>query len=328
MKKVLLIRFSSIGDIVLTTPIVRALKKRGNYRLHILTRKVYVPIFEANPYVDEVHFFEKKISEIIPALKIKNFDFVVDLQKNLRSFMVKRALSCPSISFPKLNKEKWLLVNFKINRLPDLHIVDRYFETVKLLGIDNDQAGLDFFIPDEEHIDPAKLDENFSKKYIGFVIGGKHTTKIFPAEKVASVLSKLPHPAVLLGGTEDWQKGEEIIALSNNKLIYNACGKLSLFGSASLVKQANLIISNDTGLMHIAAAFQKPVISLWGNTVVAFGMYPYEPQHPQNVVISEVKELKCRPCSKLGYKKCPKKHFKCMMEQDVDFIVQKALRFI
>jgi ADP-heptose:LPS heptosyltransferase len=73
-----------------------------------------------------------------------------------------------------------------------------------------------------------------------------------------------------------------------------------------------LIVTNDTGLMHIASAFHKPIISLWGNTVPEFGMYPYMPGRPQGYDVMEVKKLPCRPCSKIGYEKCPKGHFKCM----------------
>jgi ADP-heptose:LPS heptosyltransferase len=328
LKKILLIRFSSIGDIVLTTPVIRALKSQLKCELHVLTKKQYAGIYRTNPFVDKVHFFEKELSEVLSELKTRQFDFVVDLQKNLRSLKIKRTLKRPSASFPKLNTQKWLLVNLKINKLPDVHIVDRYFEAVKTLGIVNDNKGLDFFIPDEAHIKPIEIDQRFGKTYIAFAIGGQHFTKMMPAEKVASIISKLDYPVVLLGGKEDVLKGEEIKEVSENKVVLNAAGKLSLDQSASMIRQAAVVLTNDTGLMHIAAAFNKPIVSLWGNTVPQFGMYPYLPDAKSRSFIAEVSGLKCRPCGKLGFKKCPKGHFKCMLEQDEELIVQKTIGFL
>ncbi|MBN2615989.1 MAG: glycosyltransferase family 9 protein [Bacteroidales bacterium] len=326
MKKILLIRFSSIGDIVLVSPVIRALKTQLDCELHILTKKKSHQLYDHNPYVDHIHIIEKSASEIIPELKKERYDFVVDLQKNLRSLRVKRGLKAPYASFPKLNVKKWLLVQWKMNVLPEVHIVDRYFDAVKSLGIHNDGQGLDYFIPEEDFVDLNEFPPLKAKAYVGFVIGGQHKTKMLPPEKAARIISRLPWPVVLLGGPEDKENGEQIRNLSDHHHVFNSCGQFSLHQSASLVKQAGLIISNDTGLMHIAAAFQKPVISLWGNTVPELGMTPYEPQTPERVVISEVKGLSCRPCSKIGYDKCPKGHFKCMMNQDEEFIVKEAKR--
>lgn len=328
LKKILLIRFSSIGDIILTTPIVRALKEQLKCELHVLTKKQYEGIFKKNPRVDVVHSFEKSLEEILSKLKNENFDFVVDLQKNIRSKRVIRAIKKPWASFPKLNIEKWLLVNFKINKLPKKHIVDRYFDAVKSLDVTNDGLGLEYYLPKNETVNPISIDEILKNGFITWVIGGQHFTKIMPTEKVASIISELKLPVVLLGGSEDSSRGEEIVKLSDNNSVFNACGQFSLNGSASLVEQAKLVITNDTGLMHIAAAFKKPVISLWGNTIPEFGMYPYLPSEENTSVISEVKNLSCRPCSKLGHKKCPKKHFKCMLEQNEALILKSAEELI
>ena len=321
MKKLLLIRFSSIGDIVLTTPIIRAIKQQTNFELHILTKQSYKGIYEANPHVDKVHFFSKSTNECLGNLKIENFDFIIDLQKNIRSHKLKKKLKIPSFSFPKLNIEKWILVNFKINRLPKIHIVDRYFEAVSTLGIKNDNQGLEYYIPAKDEIAPESIDSRLKQSYIGMVIGGQHETKILPSEKAAAIISKLKKPVVLLGGPDDRKRGEEIIKLAPNSDIINTCGELNINQSASLVNSSDVIITNDTGLMHIAAAFKKPIVSIWGNTVPDFGMYPYLPEDQNKYVTSEVKGLKCRPCSKIGFKKCPKKHFSCMMDQSVNGIV-------
>jgi len=322
VKKILLIRFSSIGDIVLTTPVIRAIKKQLKCELHALTKKQNENLFLNNPYVDKIFTFQKSEKEVIPLLKKEEYDFVVDLQKNIRSYRVRKALNKAFGTFPKLNIEKWLFVNFKINKLPDVHIVDRYFEAVKNLDVKNDFNGLDYFIPAKDDVKLETIDKSLLNGYIAFVIGGQHYTKILPPEKISEIIIKTELPVVLLGGKEDFERGEEVKKLSPEKKVINTCGKYNLNQSASLVKKSKIVISNDTGLMHIAAAFKKPVISVWGNTVPEFGMYPYLPGEEDKVFISEVKGLKCRPCSKIGHNKCPKGHFKCMMNQDTEKIVE------
>jgi heptosyltransferase-2 len=153
------------------------------------------------------------------------------------------------------------------------------------------------------------LPEPFRSGYIGMVIGAKHATKRMPVEKIISLINKIRLPIVILGGKDDLAESE-IIEKATGNLCFNACGKYNLGQSASLVEQAQLIITHDTGLMHIAAAFKKKIISIWGNTIPEFGMYPYLP-HPDSQIF-EAKGLKCRPCSKIGYAKCPKGHFNCM----------------
>jgi ADP-heptose:LPS heptosyltransferase len=328
LKKILLIRFSSIGDIVLTSPVIRALKQQLGCELHVLTKEKFSAITENNPFVDKVHKFQTKTAEISSTLKAEKFDFVVDLQKNGRSIKLRKSLALPSSSFPKLNIEKWMLVNLKVNRLPKVHIVDRYFEAVKQLGVKNDGKGLDFFIPKADELIPPEIHPDLKNGYIGIVIGGMHHTKVFPREKVCEVITKLELPVVLLGGKEDEANGTFIVENSPGNLVVNACGAYTLNQSASLVRQAGLIITNDTGLMHIAAAFKKPIISIWGNTVPDFGMYPYLPGNENLSVLAEVENLGCRPCSKLGFKKCPKKHFRCMLDQDVNLIAAKAKKLL
>lgn len=324
MNKVLLIRFSSIGDIVLTTPVIRSLKKQTSCQLHVLTKARYAGILLSNPYVDKTHLYNDNLPEITDQLKLEQYDFVVDLQKNLRSYKIRKSLKIPSSTFPKVNIQKWLLVHFKLNHLPEAHVVDRYFEAVGKLNVVNDRQGLDYFIPLEDEVDLRSVNPVLTKGFIGFVIGGRHNTKILPVAKIIPLVNELPLPVVLLGGRVDKERGKQIVEAASRKHVFNGCGEFNLNQSASLVKQSRLIITNDTGLMHIAAAFRKPVISIWGNTVPDFGMYPYLPDGDSGSYIAQVQGLKCRPCSKLGYKKCPKNHFKCMLDQDESRILQKA----
>ena len=320
MKKILLIRFSSIGDIVLTTPVIRTLKTQLNCELHVLTKEKYSTILSNNPNIDAVYTLRKSIKEVIPFLKVEKFDLIIDLQKNRRSYQLRKALNKPVSSFPKLNIQKWLMVNLKINRLPDVHIVDRYFKAVEHLNVINDGKGLDYFIPEDAIVEVKKINLDLSNGYIAIAIGGQHFTKMLPAEKLISIISKINYPVVLLGDRQDRNRGDEIIKQLQKPDVFNTCGNYNLDQSASLIQQSAAVISNDTGLMHIAAALQKPIVSIWGNTIPKFGMYPYFPSGNTTSVFSEVNDLKCRPCSKLGYKKCPKKHFNCMMLQDEAFI--------
>lgn len=313
---------------MLTSPVIRALKQQLKCELHILTKAKFSSISENNPFIDKVYQFHEKVNEILPALKSENYDFIVDLQKNARSIKLRKILGKPGSSFPKLNLEKWLLVNFKINRLPEKHIVDRYFEAVNALNVRNDGKGLDFFIPENENLNPIDIHEKLASGYIGFVIGGMHNTKMFPPEKVIEVINKLKLPVILLGGANDHKNGEIITKSIKDHLTINTCGQYNLNQSASLVKQATLIITNDTGLMHIAAAFRKPIISIWGNTIPEFGMYPYLPGNENSTYRAEIENLKCRPCSKIGFKECPKRHFKCMMDQDSNRIAEQANKLI
>jgi ADP-heptose:LPS heptosyltransferase len=321
VKKILIIRFSSIGDIVLTSPVVRCVKQQLDCQLHFLAKKSFFPVLKSNPYIDKIHLLDGDFNELATELKKEKFDFIIDLHNNLRTKRIKWKLGIPSSAFPKLNLEKWLLVNFKINRMPEVHIVDRYFRAAEQLGVKNDMKGLDYFIPEEDEINLTALPESHRNGYIGFVIGGQHSTKKLPDEKIVSICSKLNMPIVLLGGKEDIPSGEKIASFTGREKVFNACGKFSLNQSASLVKQAAKIITHDTGLMHIAAAFKKDIVSVWGNTVPEFGMYPYLPG--ENSHIAEVRGLPCHPCSKIGYDKCPKKHFYCMKLIDEQEIVEK-----
>lgn len=280
----------------------------------------------SNPWVDCVHLFNKDDKIIIQNLKAQNFDFIIDLQKNIRSKRILSALKVPNFSFPKLNILKWILVNFKINWLPDLSIVDRYFQAVRKLKVENDHQGLSFFIPESARLKTEDLPLGHSAGFVACVIGGSFYTKRFPVEKWKVFCDLASYPIVLLGGKEDEGNGVEIAA-SNPGKIYNACGKFNLLESADIIRKAKVVVTNDTGLMHIAAAFQKPIVSLWGNTTPEMGMYPYYGQNnvKKNLsiisTILEVKELNCRPCSKIGFEECPMGHFNCMRNIEEEKIV-------
>lgn len=319
MVKFLVIRFSSIGDIVLTTPLLRCLKQQvEGAEVHFLVKPAFSEILAANPYVSKIHILSNIQNETVASLKREEFDYVLDLQNNVRSGNIKRSLKKMYFTVDKLNLKKWLLVNLKIDRLPDLHIVDRYMNTGKLFDLKNDNSGLDYFIKREDEVDVSSFPPIFQTSYIAMVIGAMHITKKMPVPKLIELASMLEYPIILIGGKEDRPAGEEIVKALAQKNILNACGQYSINTSASIIKNSRSVLTHDTGMMHIAAAFKKRIVTIWGNTIPKFGMSPYQ-SNPASVNM-EVLGLKCRPCSKLGKKSCPKKHFKCMMDQDISMI--------
>jgi ADP-heptose:LPS heptosyltransferase len=321
--KFLVIRFSSIGDIVLTSPVVRMLKQQvENAEVHFVTKEKHACIVQSNPYIDKVHVLENSMSNLIRKLSREKYDYIIDLHHNLRSGKIKRRLGkVQSFSFHKLNWQKWLLVQFKVNKLPPQHIVNRYLETVSVFDVKNDQQGLDYFLSDGDTFSHKELPETFRNGYLAIVIAGTYYTKKLPPEKISEICQGIDFPVILLGGKKEYEAGEFILSQSKGNVL-NYAGKINLNQSASLVRDARLVLTNDTGLMHIAAAFKKKILSFWGNTVPDFGMYPYMPGKGSEIF--EVSDLKCRPCSKLGHHKCPKKHFKCMN----DLEMKKAITWI
>ncbi len=271
-------------------------------------------MIEANPHIDKIHIFNQYDSTIQNLSKEK-FNFIVDLQNNWKSRLICWKLRIPNKAFPKLNIRKFLVVLSKIKSiLSPVHIVDRYFKAAHPLGIKNDQQGLDFFINDSKI---SCFVKNYPIPYISVVTGGSYNTKKIPLSKLREIAHRLvDKKIVLLGDENDFSIAHQLASEFQN--IENLCGKLNLHESAYMIKNSTFVITSDTGLMHIAAAFKKTIYSLWGNTIPEFGMYPYFPA--PNSKILENNTLWCRPCSKLGYQSCPLIHFKCMKNIDVSKI--------
>ena len=318
MNKFLIIRFSSIGDIVLTSPVVRSLKQAfPDAELHFLTKQSYAKLLEPNPYIDQIHAFNGDWSAMINDLKKHHFSHIFDLHRNLRSLRVKLAVRRPYSTFNKQNINKYLLTKPMLRALTGniAHVVDRYGATLHPLGIQLDQQGLDFFLPDGKEEEAKQiLQDHFqsSSPSLAVVLGATHRTKRWIPTHFQSFLNQNGQSAVLLGGPDIRHEADEIIAGLKVPFL-DAVGKYDLFTSAALMKQCQQVITHDTGLMHIAAAFQQPMITLWGNTVPEFGMTPYKATHE----IREVEGLSCRPCSKIGHGECPKGHFRCMKELEI-----------
>ena len=324
-RRILVIRFSSIGDIVLTTPVIRAIKSQlSSVELHVVTKERNAIILQNNKYIDKVHTIKSSVSEITEELRQIKFDTIIDLQKSLRSLLLCFKLRKRYHSFPKLNFRKWLLTTCNINLMPDKHLVDRYFQAVRSLNVHNDGLGLDYNLSEDDLAPIYSLFRGYESDFIAIACGSKHATKQLPSSKIIEICNKIKLPIVLLGDKDDRKKAIKIENAVGTK-VFNACGAFDLNQTAAIIARAKLIITGDTSLLHIACALQTNVIAVWGNTTPSFGFGAYKPQNSTMIVHNfEVQGLKCRPCSKLGYDKCPKGHFKCMENQDVNAIISAA----
>lgn len=327
--KILVIRFSSIGDIVLCSPVFRCLKKQiENAEIHFLTKESFKKVTQANPYIDRFFYFHKNLDDIIEQLNAENYDYVIDLHKNIRSIKIARSLKKKTFTIDKESVRKILLTKFKIDVMRGVHITQRCLETIRPLGVQDDGLGLDYFIPDTDKIRVEDLPVAHSAGFVGIVIGASYFTKKLPVYKLKELCSKINYPIILLGGKEDRAAGNQIADIDPVK-VYNACGKFNLNESADIVRQSKLIISHDTGLQYIACAFQKPVLAIWGGTSPRLDVEPYYgtsfiSKEPFLIYENIFLDLWCQPCSRYGTKTCPLGHFNCMNKQDIDLIAAKA----
>ena len=297
--KILIIRLSSIGDIVLTSPVVRALKEQTDASIYFLTKESYVHVLNNNPLIQKVF----SISEMEEVMN-KKFDLIVDLQKNLKSFFISilikdKMKNTHYISYNKENVKKWLLINFKKNFFKYDHVIDRYFSELKKINIKNDNNGVDFFIPSSINKKSFSKQLPLENNYIAWVIGGTYKQKKISKEIIIKVCSKISKPVILIGGKLEKQIGEYICQKVKKPNLYNLCGSLSLDKSAFIIKNSSIVLTNDTGMMHIASAFQKKIISFWGCTKPSLGMYPYKSNENSIEINSHISSF---PCSKLGNK--------------------------
>lgn len=308
--KILILRFSSIGDIVLTTPVVRCLKVQlPDVEIHFATKPQYAGILESNPHINKVINLQGSVYALAKTLRTEKYDAVVDLHSNLRTRLLRSLMSgVPFSVFRKQNMRKWLLVK-KFTRKPCEHVVFRYLETVKNLGVQYDGKGLDFFYKESEVTDlPAP-------PFIAYAIGGTWATKRMPENKIEELIESSQLQWVLLGDAHDAKLGDPLAARFPDK-VTNLCGKLTLEQSAQVIAKAEKVVTHDTGLMHIAAALQKHILSIWGNTTPDFGMGPFLPESAiSKPILAETTGLSCRPCSKIGFNTCPQGHFDCMQKQ-------------
>ena len=310
--RILIIRLGSASDIMLTTPIIRAINQQiEGAEIHFLVNKNNRELLASNPRIAKIHEYQETEKVLIDELKAEHFDFIVDLQHNRRTKHLCNKLGIPCSFFQTHSIKRWISVRLKINTLPRRHLVERYFETVKAIGVQNDHQGLEYPIPKEEKFDTDNLPVFFEDGYVAVVLDAERATQRIPTNKIVEITTILHKPVILIGGKEVRHIGQEIVSQLGDRA-HNTCGELSFNQSASLIQQSACVLTGDSVFMHVASALNKPVCSLWGSTVPEFGKYPYLPEQRNLFRIFEICSLKCRPCAQLGFKKCPRRHFRCM----------------
>jgi len=299
--KILVIRFSSIGDIVLTSPVYRILQEQLPHgaEVHLLTQKRFSFVQEANPFVNKIWSVAKSGMEVFNELKEENFDYIIDLQNSLRSKSIRKKLGVLSFNVNKQNFRKWIQVNLNMWKGPIQHIVDRYLETLRTFKLENDGKGLEYFIPSSTTLIQNILPEEFvHERYTVIAVGGAHEGKRWSEENWRELSEKFHDERIVwIGGKED------SIHLNHSPLHLDLIGKCTVHESGRIVEHAKAVICGDTGMMHISAAFNKDLIVLWGCTTPDLGMGVYRPRPVEGEYMHTVylqSKRKGRPCSKLG----------------------------
>jgi ADP-heptose:LPS heptosyltransferase len=325
IKKILVIRLSSIGDIILTTPLLRSMNVAWpEARIDYCTKAPYSSLLSSNPRISTIYTTEHPPSGA--------YDLVVDLQNNVRSnFIIQKLNASRTVHYRKGNWKKWMLVQCKINLYGNCRsVVDRYLDAVKELGVSGDLQGCELYPSSEELAFIVPFFKG-GQKTLALCFGAKHYTKRYPPHHFASIISLLLNEqslqVLLLGGKEDATQASEIMnALPDayRTMVVNLAGNCSLMQTAALLQHADAVLCNDTGLMHMASAFGKHLFVLFGSSSDAFGFLPYHAPYD----LFEVKGLKCRPCSHIGRDHCPKEHFRCMNDLSKSLIAGKILDYL
>lgn len=341
--KTLVIRFSSIGDIVLTAPLLRVLRARfPKSQIDFVTRREYAELVRSNQNLNRTFEFDagtgfEGLRKLKKTLKDEKYDLLVDLHDSLRSKYLRSIRGPKRVVIDKRVLERSMLVKLKKNIYRGIvPVVDRYIETLEEFGVTNDGKGLELHIPDEVLFDvsgklaPLKL--NRFERVIGLCPGARHFTKRWPADRFAHVgaafAQKMDAKVLLFGGAADEPLCKQIIWELNNEAgaerATSFAGQLGLLETAAAMQFCDLIITNDTGLMHIATAMHRNIVAIFGSTVREFGFAPND----LSAELVERSGLTCRPCSHIGLSTCPERHFRCMTEIGVDEVLLRAKKLI
>ena len=311
MKKILIIRLSSLGDIVLTQSAVKAVRDDfPDAKIHYLTKRVFSSIVEMFECVDEIHYWEEKYTLLTNLRKLK-FDLAIDLHSKLNTFLIKSFIKAKQTA--TYNKEH-LLRRQIVKKKTDITIsstVGLYFTALEKIGIKALFAEPRLF-PKKNIKLPNILENEGHKKNIGIFPGALHSTKQFPVEKLAESIDSIPAEwnckFIIFGSKAEKGLTEKLNYLTETKIV-DICGELDLQQLVTAIDNMNVVISNDSGPMHIAAALQKPQIAIFGATHPKLG---FAPLNKKAVILSA--DLKCQPCSLHGSKVCPLDHFNCMKQ--------------
>jgi len=322
-KKVLIIRFNSIGDIVLTSPVVQALSNEG-YEVHYLCKKTYSSLLSAIPNIMRAHLFDGNLAQTTKALKKEKFHYIIDLHNNYRSNKVARALRVRAHRLQKQRIKLFLLTKFNLRVQPQKHIVDRFMQVVSPLLSTKVRHQVIFDIGHEQIQKINNL--NLPSAFVAISIGAAYYTKRIPTYMIIEIINGLSMPVVLLGGKDDRERANEIATKCVRDII-NLVGAVSIIESAEVINRSKVLLTGDTGLMHIGAAVGAPIVAVFGSTHPVLGYTPYYNDQPVFSIIENI-DLKCRPCTKQGKDSCPKGHFNCMNNITAQSIVKEIKSLI
>lgn len=259
------------------------------------------------------------------------YDYIIDLHNNHRSRLIRFRLKGKKIVYRKENLHKWLTIVTKRNQMSSRHVVDRYMRAIAPLGIIADNIGLELDLPPSlntnslktKSFDGISIDSLLAKPYAIVACGAQHATKRIPPTHIATLCSLLESPVLLVGDAGDRRRIEDA-AVTFGTNVVNLCGKTSLLESAALIRDAAVVVTPDSSMMHFAAAFRRNIVAVWGATVPQFGFSAYATTHTD----CQVEGLRCRPCSRMGTERCPLGHFDCMHKQDWHQIAAAAALYL
>ncbi|MCU0643900.1 MAG: lipopolysaccharide heptosyltransferase II [bacterium] len=324
-EKILIIRMSSIGDILLTTPVIRLLKKKfPESKIDFVIKKQFAQVLADHPQIDKFYLFDKHIAThslraIKKEIRQQQYDLIVDLHKNIRSYFLTIGSRAKAIlHYNKGIVRRFCYVKFRLKlfkKIVPTHL--KYINSLQPYEIEDDHQGLEFYLD-------TKVTDQIRRRYgyfcrdnnqsiIGIVPGAHHPTKRWTSEGFSAVINHLVDKGnckIILFGNQDDRKIVASLAIHSSQNILNTAGELSLRETGALMSFCHAVVTNDSGLLHLATALKKKVIAIFGSTTEELGFFPYLTEH----IIVQNNSLTCRPCSHIGRKKCPKKHFKCMKD--------------
>ncbi|MEO8199170.1 MAG: glycosyltransferase family 9 protein [Gemmatimonadota bacterium] len=332
--RILAIRFSSIGDILLTTPLLRAIRRRlPDAYLAMLTKDQFAPLVQDNPRLNDVITLGKdqSLASLAGDLRAKKFTHILDLHGSLRTRALRLLVPARWSGYHNHRVAREILIRFKRNLYPrEIPVPERYFDAARELGVQPDGDPPEFFLREK-----AKTEASdwlvagglpVDRGMVAIAPGAAHNTKRWPVEywqSLAHSLTTRGVPIVVVGGPEDREIAQTVTASGEGGLAMNAAGQFGLQGTGALLGLSRALISGDTGVMHMATAVNIPVIALFGPTVRAFGFFPYSAQ----AVVLE-RDLDCRPCTAWGTEHCPLGHHHCLrgiVPSEVDLVLQRVL---
>lgn len=317
--RILVVRFSSLGDLILITPLLRSIRQR-HPRAHVtlVTRAEYASLFVQNPRVDELVTWDGRepLTGLIAKLRTTRWTHRLDLHGSLRSRWIRFRLGGVWGGYPKHRRARMTLIKRKRDVYRDRrHVVERYFDAARGLEVVPDDKPAEIFF----HNDALRAADQFLREagvgldrtLVAVVPGASHATKRWPEEywhQLVTTLVATGRDVVVLGGRQEEAIGRRLADTGGARTV-SAAGLFDLQGTAALLKRSRGVAVGDTGLMHLATAVGTPAVVLLGPTVAQFGFTPYRAR----ATILE-RQLDCRPCSAHGGEQCPLGHHRCLVD--------------